>query len=218
MVGWAGDRRGEGVDVRRILAIAVTTVFVAAACGGDDGGQAQSGEGAAEAVTSANEALLRGDVGGVLNFLSEECRGVVDEGEVRLAVSLIPAFFSEFFDDFGLDDIDVSASVVSFDDDTARVEVSFVGPDDAQIDELGFSAETVDVVYENGKWVDSGCEFEDTTQRDADLLADALEELGYDGTVDDPIPAVGWCAGGRGIRGLGRRPEPGRVRRTVHDQ
>jgi len=175
--------------MRRAFAIVAAVALLATACGDDgDAGQAQTEEGAAEAVTSANEAILSGDVDGVFDFLSDACKEVVDEAEVRLAVSLIPAFFDDFFEDFDLADLTVTASVVSFDGDTAKVETAYIGPDESEIDSLGFSSDTITVIYENGKWVDSGCEFEDTTARDAEILADALDELGYAGTTDDPIP------------------------------
>lgn len=175
--------------MRRITTIAVALTLLAAACGDDGGGgQAQTEEGAAEAVETASKGALTGNAGAVLNFLSEECRAVIDEDDVRLAVGLAPAFFDDLFDDFDLSDVDVMATVVEFEDDTAEVELTYTAPDGADIDTIGLSAETFTVMYENGKWVDSGCEFEDTSERDAEILQQGLDELGYAATREDPIP------------------------------
>jgi hypothetical protein len=176
--------------MRRITTCVVALALVAAACGGDDGGggQAQTEEGAVEAVEAANAAALNGNAGGVFNFLSAECRATVDDDDVRLAISLIPVFFDDLVDGFDLDDIEVQASIVSYDGDTARVDITYVAPDGADVETLGLSSDTVSVMYENGKWVDTDCEFEDTTERDAENLQGALDELGFQGTREDPIP------------------------------
>ncbi|MGI9643769.1 MAG: hypothetical protein ACR2O6_00500 [Ilumatobacteraceae bacterium] len=175
--------------MRRIASLAVAVVLVAAACGDDSGGgQAQTEEGAQEAVERATEGALRGNADAVLNFLSQECRETVDDDEVRLAVGLIPAFFSDLFEDFDLGDIEVATEVVSFEDTTAEIEVTYVAPDGTDVDTIGLSSESFDVVYEDGKWVDTECEFEDTSERDAELLQEGLDELGYAGTRDDPVP------------------------------
>lgn len=177
--------------MRSIITAITALAVVAASCGGGEGGgggQPQTEAGALEAVTTASEGALRGNVGAVLNFLSKECREAVDPDEVRLAVRLIPAFFGDLFEDFDIGDIEIEASIVSYDGDTARVSASYLAPDGTSIDTLGFSSETVTVEYEDGKWVDTGCDFEDTTARDAERLDEALATLGYDATRDDPIP------------------------------
>ncbi len=187
--------------MRRTTAALATIALVAAACGDDDGGggQAQTEEGAIEAVESATGGALRGNAGAVLNFLNEECRDATDPDDVRLAVGLIPAFFGDLFEDFDIDDIEVEAGIVEFEGDRARVDVSYLGPDGSNIDSIGFSSDTITVMYEDGKWVDTGCDFEDTTEADAERLEEALAELGYEGTRDDPIPRSVAAPVGRGF-------------------
>ncbi len=175
--------------MRRIASLAVVVAMAAAACGDDTGGgQEQTEAGAQEAAQKAAEGALRGNADAVLNILNEECREAVDDDDVRLAVGLIPAFFDDLFDDFELSDIEVQAEVVSFEGDTAEVEVTYIAPDGTDVETLGLSSDDFDMVYENGKWVDTDCEFEDTTERDAELLQEGLEELGYAGTREDPVP------------------------------
>ncbi len=139
-----------------------------------------------EAVESLNRGLLEGDAGAVLDFLSEECRDSIDEDQVTLGIAFISALMSE--GDFDVDDIGVNTSIESFDGDSASVAVEFDLPDGAD-DSFGFEDETMDVVYEDGKWVSAECEFEDTAEADAQALDDALAELGYAGTRDEPVPA-----------------------------
>ena len=163
-------------------------LFVVAACGGDSVGQPQTEEGALAAVKTATEGALQGKSGAVLNFLSAECRANVDEDEVKLAVSLAPAFFGDLFEDFDLGDIDAVPTIVSYEGDKARVDVAYRGPDGTDVDTLGLSSDTMNIEYDGKKWVDTGCDFEDTSQIDADRTADALAELGYAATREDPVP------------------------------
>jgi hypothetical protein len=164
-------------------------MLVASACGGgDSSGQPQTEEGALAAVKKSTEGALRGNTGAVLGFLSEDCRAAIDENDVKLAIALIPAFFNDLFDGFDLKDVDVTPTIVSFADDTAQVAVTYTGPDGVEISELGISSDTIDVKYEGGKWVDTGCEFEDTTAKDAEARDAALADLGYAATREDPVP------------------------------
>ena len=176
----------------RRTATAVTAMAVlAAACGDDDGGggQAQTEEGAIEAVEAGVGGALRGNSGQVLNFMNAECRESVDSDDVQLALGLAQAFLGDLFEDFDLSDVQVQASVLQYDGDTARLETSYFTPDGEPIDEtLGLSSETYDVVYENGKWVDTGCEFGDSFEDEGEDLQAALSELGYAATREDPIP------------------------------
>ncbi len=170
-----------------LAALAVATV----ACGdggGHGGAQAQTEEGVLVAVEAATEGAFRGNAGAVLDFLNKECRDSIDEQEVRQTLLLVRAFFGDAFEGFALDDIEVRANVVSFDEDTAQVDVTYEAPDGSDLDTLGFSSETITVVYEDGKWVDSGCDFGDTGAAEADALEEQLAALGYEATRDDPIP------------------------------
>lgn len=176
---------------RRFAAWTTVVVVAVAACGGGGGGgQEQTEEGAAEAVASANKGALTGNAGPVLNFLNAECREAVDDDDVRLAVGLAQGFLGDLLDGVDADDVVVQTDVVSYDGDTARVEVSYAGPDGQSFDDgLFLSDETFDVRYEDGKWVDTDCDFEDTSEAEANAIDEGLAEIGFAGTREDPIPA-----------------------------
>lgn len=173
----------------RVTAAIAALAMVGAACGGGDGasgGTPQTEEGAADAVRNAQRALLEGDGDGVLNFMSETCLETVDEDEVRLAVRFIESLVED--EDFELDEVDVETTVEEFDGDTAEVAVEYVLPDGAEDDDLFFGVTTLDVIYENGRWVEEGCSFGDEDAAEGEDLAAGLEALGYAGTRDDPVP------------------------------
>ena len=172
-------RRGAGA----IAALAI----VGAACGGGDAAETpQTEAGAAEAVKRAQEGVLQGDGDAVLAFMSDECRATIDEDEIRLAVRFLGSLFEE--DDVDLGDVEVITTLEEYDGDTAEVAIEYVLPDGLEDDGLFFNETTVDVVYENDRWVDAGCEFGDEDEIEADELATQLDALGYAGTRDDPIP------------------------------
>lgn len=169
----------------RVLA-AVAAVLVLAACGGGDSGGPQTEQGALDAVKKSQEAVLQGNADDVINFLSAECRASVDEDEVRLVLGLATAFLG---DEVDLDSIEVETSIEEFDGDTAEVSVEYVLPEDTAIEDLFFSTETIDVMYEDGKWVAEDCDFGDDAEQAADDLAEELEAAGLAATRDDPAPA-----------------------------
>jgi hypothetical protein len=186
MSGSSRELAGRGRRNRgRGTAMAAVITVVAAACGGSGGG-APTEEGAMEAVEDLNRGLLRGDAGAVLDFLSQDCRDSIDEDQVTLGIAFISALMSE--GDVDLDDIGITTSIEEFDGETASVLVEWDVPDGAD-DGFGFEDETIDVVYEDGKWVSAECEFEDTSEADERALDEALAELGYAGTRDEPVPA-----------------------------
>ena len=76
--------------MQRAAAAVTAMAMLAAACGDDDGGggQAQTEEGAIEAVESGVGGALTGNAGQVLNFMNAECRESVDTDDVQLALGL----------------------------------------------------------------------------------------------------------------------------------
>lgn len=162
--------------------------LVVAACGGGDSGGAQTEQGAMDAVAKAQRAVLDGDSGGVMGFLNAECRAGVDEDEVKLLLAFAVGLLSDA--EFDLGDVEINTSIDEYDGDTAEVRVEYVMPDGSDGDDsLFFSDETVDVMYEDGKWVAEDCDFGDDSEQQADDLAEALESAGLAGTRDDPVPA-----------------------------
>lgn len=176
------------MSVKRMTA-AVTIAALAwasAGCGGGSVSDEATEEGAIAAVRRSQLGLLRGDADAVIGFLNQECRDSVDEDEIRLALGFIEAFIG---DEVDLDKIEVDATIESFDGDTAEVAVTYQLPDGADADEFGFAESSIDILFENGKWVADGCDFGDGgAQAEADDLAEQLEALGYAGTRDDPVP------------------------------
>ena len=170
----------------RVLAGVATMAVVAAACGGGDSGGPQTEQGALDAVKRSQEAVLQGDADGVIDFLSAECRESIDEDEVRLALGFAAAFLG---DEVDLDAIEVETSIEEFDGDTAEVSVEYVLPEDSAVDDLFFSTETIDVMYEDGKWVAEDCDFGDDSEQAADELNEELAAAGLAATRDDPAPA-----------------------------
>lgn len=171
-----------------VRAMTVGALALAAACGGGGaGGGEQTEDGAREAVERMNRGILDGNADALLDFLSSECRNVIDEDQVTLGIAFISAFMSDA--DFDLDDVGITTSIESFDGDTAQVAVEWELPEGADEDDFGFDDESIGVVYEDGKWVADECEFEDTSAADERAIDDALAELGFAGTRDEPIPA-----------------------------
>jgi hypothetical protein len=170
----------------RVLASVATAALVLAACGGGDSGGPQTEQGALDAVKKSQEAVFKGNADDVLDFLSAECRESVDEDEVKLVLGLTTAFLG---DEVDLDAIEVETSIEEFDGDTAEVRVEYILPEDTDVEDLFFSSETVDVMYEDGKWVAEDCDFGDDTEQAADDLAEELAAAGLAATRDDPAPA-----------------------------
>ena len=175
--------------MHRILTVLVTGSLLATSCGGDSGGgdQPQTEAAAIEAVTKAVRGTFVNRSGDVLALLSEECRAAVDENEIRQALAFARAFMQS--DEFDLSDVEVRGTATEFSTDAATIEVEFVAPEGADLGMLELSEDEIDVVYENGRWVNDDCDFDDM---DADPSADLrseLEALGLAGTQDDPVPA-----------------------------
>jgi hypothetical protein len=173
----------------RAATLLVGGLALVACTSGDGGGQPQTEQGVVQAVEQAQRGALRGNAGAVLNALSEECRSQIDEAEVRFAVQLAPGFLESLLDGVDVDDLDVETTVVDYEGETASVEVSFVGPGGDAIESLGVGSDQIDMVYENGKWVDAGCDFLDESEIETEEVEATLAELGYAGTRDDPVPA-----------------------------
>lgn len=175
--------------MHRSLVIAASATLIISACGGGSNSpQAQTEEAAIEATTKAMRGTFVNNSGDVIDFMSEECRNNVDTGEVKQALALAQVFLQS--DDYDLGDIVINGSIEDFTPDAATVVVELVAPEGAG--DLGFLTlgnDEVDVIYENGKWVGADCEFEDTTERDAEDLQTALDEIGVSGSQDDPAPA-----------------------------
>lgn len=170
---------------RGLVSLSVVAALVAAGCGGGASKDAATEEGALEAVRRSQTGLLRGDSDAVLNFLNQECRDSIDEDEIKLALGLVSAFIG---DDLELDKIEVSTSIVSFDGDAAEVAVEFELPGGSDLEEWGFEPTTIDVSYENERWVADGCEFSADSEKAAENLREELAALGYAGTREDPVP------------------------------
>lgn len=175
------------VRTGRMMAAAGALALTMSACGGGGGVVTlpATEQGAADAVIAAQRGVLDGDGDAVIGFMSDECRATVDEGEVRMAVRFVEALFQD--EDVALGEIEIVTSVEAFDGDTAEVAVEYLLPDG--VDEgLFFGDTTVDVMYENGRWVAEECEFGDQDQIEADELGEQLASLGYAGTRDEPVP------------------------------
>lgn len=175
--------------MRRTISLFATAAIVASACGGGSSSpQPQTEEAAVEAATKAIRGTFVNNSGDVIDFLSEECRSNVDTGEVKQALALGQVFLQS--DDYDLNDIGVTGTIKDFSPDAATVDVELIPPEGA--DDLGFlslSSDEVDVIYENGKWVGTECDFEDTAESDAEDLQAELDAIGVAGTADDPAPA-----------------------------
>lgn len=162
--------------------------LVASACGGGGGTQEQTEAAAIEAATKAIRGTFVNNSGDVINFLNEECRANVDTGEIKQALALGQVFLQS--DDYDLGDIEVVGTIEDFTPDSATVVIELIPP--AGADDLGFlelSNDDVDVVYENGKWVGTDCEFEDTAESTAEDLQEELDALGLSATQDEPASA-----------------------------
>jgi hypothetical protein len=118
--------------------MAVSLAVVVAACGGGDGGGPQTEQGALDAVRKAQKAVLDGDSGAVINFMSAECRELVDEDEVKLMVGLAAAFIG---DEIDLDAVEVSTEIESFSEAEAEVSVSYSMPEESAVDDLFFDGQ-----------------------------------------------------------------------------
>lgn len=175
--------------MRRTTILFATAALVASACGGGSSSpQAQTEEAAIEAATKAIRGTFVNNSGDVIDFLSEECRSNVDTGEVKQALALGQVFLQS--DDYDLNDIQVTGTIKDFSPEAATVDVELIPPEGS--DDLGFlsmSSDEVDVIYENGKWVGTECDFEDTAENDAADLQTELDAIGVAGTADDPAPA-----------------------------
>ena len=158
-----------------------------AACGGGSGTGPQTEQGAIDAALAVQRGALEGDADPFLDRLSADCKASVDESEIKLAFGFIRMMMSDA--EFDLADIGVDATIDEFTGDTASVAVVFDLPEGADDGTFGFSDETVDLEYEDGKWVLADCDFEDTSESAAEDRAAALAELGYAGTRDEPVPA-----------------------------
>jgi hypothetical protein len=174
--------------LRRLAIAASATLLISACGGGSSAPQAQTEEAAIEAATKAVRGTFVNRSGDVIDFMNEECRSNVDTGEIKQALALAQVFFQS--DDYDIADIEVTGTVEDFTPEAATVVIELITPEGA--DDLGFLTlgdDEVDVFYENGKWVGTDCDFEDTTEREAEDLQAALDELGVSGTQDDPAPA-----------------------------
>ncbi len=174
--------------MRRNLVMLASLALAASACGGGGGGtQAQTEEGAIEAATKAIRGTFVNNSGDVINFLSEECRANVDTGEIKQALALGQVFLQS--DDYELNDIEVTGTIKEFASDSATVTVELIPPNGADLGFLELSNDDVDVIYENGKWVGTECDFEDTAESTAEDLQADLDALGITATQDDPASA-----------------------------
>lgn len=174
--------------MRRRLFLAATLAL--AACGGDDGGggtQPQTEEAAIVATVKGLEGTLKNNPGDVLDFLNEECRASVDDEEVRQTLLFAQVLFSS--DEFDISGIELTGTATEFTGDAATIAIEFEGPQGADLGLLELGNDEVDVIYENGKWVGEDCDFEDTSENEAEQLDEELDALGIAGTQDDPVPS-----------------------------
>lgn len=176
------------------MALAAVVAVAATACGGDgESRDAPTEQGAIDAILAIQRGALEGDAGPYLDHLSADCAASIDEQQIKLAFGLIRTLMA----DIDVEDVSVDAAIDEFDGETASVSVTFDAPEASKDELFGFTDETMDVVYEDGEWVLSDCDFEDTSAAEAEDLAAALANLGYAGTRDDPIPVgVGAPIGG----------------------
>ena len=151
------------------------------------GGAPRTEEAAVEAVTSAIEATLQNRPDDVIAFLDAECRATVDRSEVVEGLALAQLFLGG--GGLDLSRIEVTGSIVSFDGDTATVDVEIRAPEGDDLGGFDLTDDRVETSYEDGRWVGEGCDFStSSSDADADLEA-ALEAAGLSGTQDDPVPA-----------------------------
>jgi hypothetical protein len=161
--------------------------------GGEDGGSIEGDDEEAAAAVAAQlvESVFRGDVDGVLEVLTDDCRDQVDRDDIEAAIGFVGAFVESAGSD--PDDFSVVVSGVEISGDDAEVTFRFDGPD--ELAELGMDEDdTVDLVRDGDRWAVADCDFEGAGELTTDAggdeqLAAELAALGLAGTADDPIPA-----------------------------
>lgn len=180
----------------RSVAVTVAAVLLAVGCGSSDASfltQSETEQGAIDAAISLQKAALDVDLDGLKRGMSAECLDQIDEHDVRSAL----VFMRLFTQDLDLDGLRLDGSIESFGDGQASVEVAYLGEDgepfDSGDDFFSLSEDTVDLVYEDGRWVVDGCDFSgdgsDTTSScldDGGAMGDCPEPTSSD--RDDPVP------------------------------
>lgn len=173
-------------------AAGIAAIFlVAAACSGGNGPASDPTEqGALDTALAVGRAVLDGDAGPVIDAFSDECRDLVDVGDVSGTVEAVPTLL----DAAGLsgDDINLTGDVTSFEAGRAVVALELhADARTAPLDVIG-NGDRLEMVYADARWWLATCGLDGDGQRGDGMIGTRARPaaLGEVVAVGDGFSAV----------------------------